>query len=90
MGKGRTIGVAVDFSKSSKEALKWTVENLAGKGDSVYLIHIKTHTLTLIPWVEFREPDVMKYYDIKETDVQVVDLLDPATKQKEINIVAKV
>ncbi|PHT70462.1 hypothetical protein T459_25566 [Capsicum annuum] len=32
----------------------------------------------------------MKYYDIKKTDVQVVDLLDPATKQKEINIVAKV
>lgn len=46
MGKGRTIGVAVDFSKSSKEALKWTTENLAGKGDSVYLIHIKTHTLS--------------------------------------------
>lgn len=46
MGKGKTIGVAVDFSKSSKEALKWTVENLAEKGDIVYLIHIKTHTLS--------------------------------------------
>ncbi|MCD7458005.1 hypothetical protein HAX54_036856 [Datura stramonium] len=103
MGRRRTIGVAVDFSKSSKEALKWTVENLAEKGDTVYLIHIKTHTLSesrdqlwaktgspLIPWVEFREPDAMKYYDIKKTDVQVVDLLDTAAKQKEINIVAKV
>ncbi|XP_060174492.1 universal stress protein PHOS32-like isoform X2 [Lycium barbarum] len=103
MGKDKTIGVAVDFSKSSKEALKWTVENLADKGDTVYIIHIKTHTLSesrdqlwaktgspLIPWVEFREPDVMKYYDIKKTDVEVVDLLDKAAKQKEINIVAKV
>ncbi|WMV51930.1 hypothetical protein MTR67_045315 [Solanum verrucosum] len=101
--KGKTIGVAVDFSSSSKEALKWTVGNLAEKGDTVYLIHIKTHTLSesrdqlwsktgspLIPWVEFRDPEVMKYYDIKKTDVQVVDLLDAATKQKEINIVAKV
>ncbi|XP_015055117.1 universal stress protein PHOS32-like [Solanum pennellii] len=101
--KEKTIGVAVDFSRSSKEALKWTVENLAEKGDTVYLIHIKTHTLNesrdqlwaktgspLIPWVEFRDPEVMKYYDIKKTDVQVVDLLDAATKQKQINIVAKV
>lgn len=44
--KEKTIGVAVDFSRSSKEALKWTVENLAEKGDTVYLIHIKTHTLS--------------------------------------------
>ncbi|XP_055809352.1 universal stress protein PHOS32-like [Solanum dulcamara] len=103
MGKGKTIGVAVDFSKSSKEALKWTVENLAEKGDTVYLIHIKTHTLSesrdqlwaktglpLIPWVEFRDPDVMKYYDIKKTDVQVVDLLDTANKQKEVTYCGKV
>lgn len=44
--KEKTIGVAVDFSRSSKEALKWTVENLAEKSDTVYLIHIKTHTLS--------------------------------------------
>lgn len=34
--------------------------------------------------MEFRDPDVMKYYDIKKTDVQVVDLLDAATLQKEV------
>ncbi|XP_009602951.1 universal stress protein PHOS32 [Nicotiana tomentosiformis] len=102
MAKDKAIGVAVDFSKSSKAALKWTIENLAAKGDTIYIIHIKTHTLSesrdqlwaktgspLVPWVEFREPDVLKYYDIK-SDVQVLDLLDTAAKQKEINIMAKV
>lgn len=41
-GAGRNIGVAVDFSSCSKNALRWAAANLAAPGDRLILIHVKT------------------------------------------------
>ncbi|XP_006357579.2 universal stress protein A-like protein [Solanum tuberosum] len=98
MAEDKRIGIAMDFSKSSKAALKWTINNLADKGDTFCIIHVKNydsrHQLwaqsgsPLIPLVEFREAEVLHYYDV-ETDIELLDTLDTATTQKQINVVIK-
>ena len=134
MGKDRRTGVAMDFSKGSKMALQWAIDNLADKGDTFVIIHAMSRPLdesrnhlwssssgsrmfvlslntyiwirsspyliqflksatgpglllivALIPLAEFREPEVMKKYDVK-TDVEVLDILDTAARHKEVGL----
>lgn len=44
--KTGTVAVAIDKDKSSQNALKWTLENLATRGQTLALIHVlpKSHS----------------------------------------------
>ncbi|RAL45767.1 unnamed protein product [Cuscuta campestris] len=100
--KARSIGVAMDYSATSKSALKWAIDNLIDEGDRISIIHVvssksdPTHKQLfedtgspLIPSVEFREIDVGKKYGLSP-DAEVLDMLDTVAKQKKVIVVAKV
>ncbi|KAL6967601.1 hypothetical protein U1Q18_033411 [Sarracenia purpurea var. burkii] len=102
MTNDRKIGVAIDFSEESKKALKWAVDNLLEKEDTLFVIHVnpseenESRSLLwsntgspLIPLTELRDPDVLQNYGIK-FDPEVLGVLDYISKQKEVTVVGKI
>lgn len=41
MGKARTVGIGMDYSSTSKAALRWAAENLIDAGDRIILIQVQ-------------------------------------------------
>ncbi|KAM0055215.1 putative universal stress protein A family [Helianthus debilis subsp. tardiflorus] len=102
MAKGRTIGIAMDYSTTSKTALKWAVDNLVSAGDTVVVLLVlspKSDPVNkqlfedtgspLIPLVEFKEVGVCRKYGITP-DSELFDMLDCLSVAKKANVVAKV
>ncbi|KAG5253275.1 hypothetical protein OIU76_020908 [Salix suchowensis] len=101
MPGNRNYGVALDFSPSSKNALKWAIDNLVDDGDTLYLVNVNSNSLDesrnklwadsgspLIPLAEFRDPEILKNYGVK-LDAEVLDMLDTISRQKEVQVVSK-
>ncbi|KAL5230718.1 hypothetical protein ABZP36_029494 [Zizania latifolia] len=98
----RRIGVALDYSASSKRALDWAVSNLLRRGDTIVVVHVLHHggeeakhalwdnksESPLIPLSEFRDPMAMQQYGV-HCDAEVLDMLDTAASQLELTVVAK-
>lgn len=102
MGKAKTIGVGMDYSATSKLALRWTFDNLIEAGDLVVVIHVLSPKSDptnkqlfedtgspLIPLEEFREINVCKKYGLTP-DAEVLDILHTTSKTKGAKVVAKV
>lgn len=99
----RNIGIAVDYSPSSKSALQWALDNLADKGDRILIIHVNQSKAPesgqsqlweksgspLIPLAEFREGNLSKQYELNP-DAEILDMLDTAQRQKQLEVIAKV
>ncbi|XP_008791855.1 universal stress protein PHOS32 [Phoenix dactylifera] len=102
MGGNRTVGIGMDYSASSKVAVRWAVDNLVDGGDRIVLIHVQSgksdHAQKklwedtgspLIPLEEFREMNLSKQYGINP-DREVLDILDTASKTKQVKVVSKI
>ncbi|XVF38851.1 hypothetical protein REPUB_Repub20aG0137700 [Reevesia pubescens] len=103
MEADRRIGVAMDFSPSSKNALKWAVDNVIRKGDHLILITIQPEGnyeegemqlwevtgSPFIPSSEFSDPVVMKKYGVKP-DPETLDIVNTAARQKEVEVLMKI
>ncbi|XP_016167409.1 universal stress protein A-like protein [Arachis ipaensis] len=98
----RTVGIAMDFSPTSKLALKWAVHNLINRDDRIILINVQPpqadHTRKdlfqdtgspLVPLEEFREMNFTKQYGIAR-DPEVIDILDTLSRTKGAKAMFKV
>lgn len=97
-----TIGLGMDYSPSSKAAVKWAVDNLVKAGDRIILIHVlpkgadashkelwKDTGSPLIPLLEFMEMNVQARYGFNP-DKEVLEFLQAESKSKQVEVLAKI
>ncbi|XP_052191311.1 universal stress protein PHOS32-like [Diospyros lotus] len=102
-GEERRVGVAVDFSTCSLEAVKWAVENVVREGDYLILVTIRPHIYyeegemqlwettgsPLIPLNEISDPTIMKKYGV-HPDLNTLEIVNKAVEKKKIVVVMKI
>ncbi|KAF5737707.1 universal stress protein A-like protein [Tripterygium wilfordii] len=94
MSNPRRVGVGLDYSPTSKQALRWSADNLIHGGDQLILIQVQPakadHTRKqlfedtgspLVPLEEFREINYSKQYGLTH-DPEVLDILDTVSRTK--------
>ncbi|KAJ3700302.1 hypothetical protein LUZ61_004007 [Rhynchospora tenuis] len=102
MTRYRTIGIGMDYSPTSKQAVQWTIDHLVRSGDTVILIHVVSGKSDhgekvlwgdsgspLIPLYEFMEMNLRVRYGLNP-DREVFSILDTASRAKQIKVLAKV
>ncbi|TYG53175.1 hypothetical protein ES288_D09G088500v1 [Gossypium darwinii] len=104
MAADRRVGIAVDFSPSSKNALKWAVDNVIRNGDHLILVAVRPEGhydegdqiqlweatgSPLIPLSEFCDPIIMKRYGVKP-DPETLDIVTTAARQTQIEVLMKI
>ncbi|KAK2973157.1 hypothetical protein RJ640_009580 [Escallonia rubra] len=102
MEKARRFGIGMDYSTTSKSALRWAINNLIESGDMIIIIHVLSPKSDpankqlfqdtgspLIPLEEFKEINVSKKYGLIP-DPEVLDMLDTVSRIKGAKVVAKV
>ncbi|KAG0463267.1 hypothetical protein HPP92_018755 [Vanilla planifolia] len=102
MGGNRRVGVAVDFSATSRAAVLWAAENLVEESDTVALVHVASGKADapqkklwenagspLIPLEELREINLSMMYGINLDNV-LLNLLDAISRTKNVKVVFKV
>ncbi|KAG0578408.1 hypothetical protein KC19_4G020400 [Ceratodon purpureus] len=97
MSSERNVGVALDYSESSKYALKWVVDNLVREGDQLIVVVVHKeyspndgqyqlfgkYGSPLIPLVEAAEPSTQRQYGLKY-DEEVHSALKEQPQQRRL------
>ncbi|XP_043724767.1 universal stress protein PHOS32-like [Telopea speciosissima] len=103
MALRRNVGVAVDFSPCSRDALKWASENLVKEGDHLILISVQPSSdyeqgaaqlwqatgSPLVPLMEFSDPGITKKYGVKP-DAETLGILNTISTQNGVEVLAKI
>ncbi|KAJ7520859.1 hypothetical protein O6H91_19G026300 [Diphasiastrum complanatum] len=102
MATERRLGVGLDFSPYSKNALQWTLDNMAKEGDYLLLVavvssdsdapevHLWGDTGSpLIPFAELEDPNLLKRYGVT-LDAEILSTLELAEREKKVIVVLKV
>ncbi|XP_023773183.1 universal stress protein PHOS32 isoform X2 [Lactuca sativa] len=96
MAKARTIGIGMDYSATSKSALKWAIDNLIESEDIIVIILVLSpksdpanKKLFADTGSQLKEPGVCKKYGITP-DSELFDMLDSVSRDKMAKVVAKV